>query len=203
GVGEDGPTHQPVEQLAALRAIPNLLVMRPADANETAVAWHTALSQRTRPVAFALTRQKVPTLDLARYPQVADGVARGGYVLEDDPGTPSDVVLVASGSEVALALEARKVLGNREIDARVVSMPCVELFAEQPGAYRHEVVPPGVPVVSVEAGIAQGWCTYLGAGAVSVSIDRFGASAPGDTVMRELGMTVEAVVAAAEAALAG
>jgi transketolase len=203
GVGEDGPTHQPVEHLAALRAIPNLLVMRPADANETAVAWRTALAQRTRPVAFALTRQKVPTLDLARYPQVAEGVARGGYVLDDDPGTPPDVVLVASGSEVALALEARKVLVGHDIDARVVSMPCVELFAEQPGAYRNEVIPPGVPVVSVEAGVAQGWRTYLGAGAISVSIDRFGASAPGDTVMRELGMTVEAVVAAAEAALAG
>ncbi len=200
GLGEDGPTHQAVEHLASLRAIPDLLVIRPADANETAAAWRVALAQRSRPVCLALSRQKLPVLDPTRYLQVAEGVARGGYVLAGPTDAAPDVVLVASGSEVALALEAQVALEARGTHARVVSMVCVELFAEQTAEYRAAVVPPGVPVVSVEAGVTQGWKTYLGEGAVAVGIDRFGASAPGDTVMSELGMTVEAVLSAVRVA---
>ncbi len=200
GLGEDGPTHQPIEHLLALRAIPNSLVVRPADPNETAVAWRIALEHRGGPVMLALSRQKLPTLDPADYPQVAGGTLRGGYVLAGDEGD-ADVVLVASGSEVHLALQARDALAGGGVRARVVSMACPDLFAAQSAEYRASVLPAGVPIVTVEAGRTLGWVNYLGEGPVAVGIDRFGASAPGDTVMAELGMNVDAVVAAVKRAL--
>jgi transketolase len=195
GLGEDGPTHQAVEHLEVLRAIPNVLVVRPADANETAAAWRIALTQQQRPTLLALSRQKLPVLDPATYPGVAEGVARGAYVLAEAgrEGSP-DAVIVATGSEVQLALDARSQLAGEGFHVRVVSAPCLELFAEQPDSYRDSVVSPGRPVVSVEAGITLGWRNYLGAGAAAVGLDRFGASAPGDTALRELGFTVEHVV---------
>ena len=196
GLGEDGPTHQPIEQLLALRAIPNSLLVRPADPNETAAAWRIALEHRNGPVMLALSRQKLPTLDAADYPQVTEGALQGGYVLADAEGEP-DVVLVATGSEVHIALEAREQLATRDLNARVVSMCCIDLFTGQPAEYRESVLPAGVPVVAIEAGLTLGWNSYLGDGPVTVGIDRFGASAPGDTVMRELGIEVEAVIGAA------
>ncbi|MBE0416833.1 MAG: transketolase [Coriobacteriia bacterium] len=200
GLGEDGPTHQPVEQLLALRAIPKSLVLRPADANETAAAWRIALETRSGPVMLALSRQKLPILDPAAYPQVNAGVMRGGYVLAEAGGAP-DVIVVASGSEVHLALETRDALAAESVRARVVSMPCIDLFVSQAEEYRAAVLPEGVPVVAVEAGAVLGWKSYLGDGPVTVGIDRFGASAPGNTVMRELGLTVEAVVNAVKTAM--
>ena len=177
GLGEDGPTHQAVEHLEALRAVPNVLVIRPADANETAAAWRIALTERTRPTLLALSRQKLPVLGSASYPGVGEGVTRGAYVLAeaDHDGAP-DAVIVATGSEVQLALGARSQLASEGFHVRVVSAPCVELFSEQPDSYRDSVVPPGVPLVSVEAGVTLGWRTYLGDGAATVGIDRFGAS---------------------------
>jgi transketolase len=202
GLGEDGPTHQPVEQLVALRAIPNVLVVRPADANETAAAWRIALAERRRPVLLALTRQKVPVLDIAAFPQLAEGVRLGAYVLVDAEGASRDAIIVATGSEVQLALGARDVLADEGVNVRVVSAPCIELFAEQSQDYRQDVLPTGVPLVSIEAGVTLGWSAYFRGGVLSaVGIDRFGASAPGDTVMRELGMTVEAVVKAVRTVL--
>jgi len=205
GLGEDGPTHQAVEQHLALRAIPDSLFIRPADANETAAAWKVALQERSRPVMLALTRQKLPVLDPAVYPDLAEGAVRGAYVLAEveGEGEVPDVILVATGSEVHLALQAREALAEEGVSARVVSMPCVELFAEQPEAYRESVLSPGAPVVTVEAGVTLGWRDYLGGGPVAVGVDRFGASAPGDTVMRELGLSVEAVVEAAGQAIVG
>ena len=172
-----------------------MLVIRPADANETAAAWRIALTERARPTLLALSRQKLPVLGSASYPGVAEGVTRGAYVLAeaDHDGSP-DAVIVATGSEVQLALGARSQLASEGFHVRVVSAPCLELFAEQPDSYRDSVVPPGVPLVSVEAGITLGWRTYLGCGAAAVGLDRFGASAPADTAMRELGFTVEHVV---------
>jgi len=200
GLGEDGPTHQPIEHLVALRAIPNSLVVRPADPNETSAAWRIALEHRDGPVMLALSRQKLPTLDPADYPQVAEGVMRGGYVLAGSEGE-TDVALVASGSEVHLALEARDALAEDGVRARVVSMACPQLFAAQPAEYRLSVLAEGVPVVAIEAGRTLGWVSYLGDGPQTVGIDRFGASAPGETAMSELGVNVETVVAAAKRAL--
>jgi transketolase len=201
GLGEDGPTHQAVEHLAALRAIPHLLVMRPADANEAAAAWRLALAERSRPALLALSRQNLPVLDPESFPNAAAGVARGAYVLaEADGGTP-DAVVVATGSEVHLALAARAALAGEGVRVRVVSAPCLELFAEQPGDYRESVVPTRTPLVSVEAGVTLGWATYLGEGAVTVGLDRFGASAPGAVVLSELGFTVDAVADAVRRAL--
>lgn len=195
GVGEDGPTHQPVEHLASLRAMPRLEVVRPADANEVAQAWLTVL-QRRRPAALVLTRQTVPTLDRSVYASAA-GVARGGYVLADCDGTP-DVVLIATGSEVQLALAAAQSLARDGVAARVVSMPCVEWFDEQEPAYREAVLPSSVRArVSVEAGVAMPWYRMLGSAGVPVSIEHFGASADGALLFREFGITVEAVVRAA------
>jgi transketolase len=192
-VGEDGPTHQPIEHFAALRAIPGLTVLRPADANETAAAWKVAIEHSSGPVCLLLTRQNVPVLA----PElVADGVAKGGYVLRDAEDMNLDVVLVATGSEVSVALDARERLSHERVGARVVSMPSWELFAAQDADYRAEVLPPGVPVVSVEAGIEQGWERFAD---VSVSIERFGASAPGSEVLSRLGITAESVASAAKA----
>ncbi|MGB3335350.1 MAG: transketolase [Mycobacterium sp.] len=199
GLGEDGPTHQPIEHLAALRAIPRLAVVRPADANETAYAWRTVLARgaRSGPVGLILTRQNVPILEGTD----AEGVARGGYVLgglnaagADDP----DVVLIATGSEVQLAVEAQKLLAAQDINARVVSMTCLEWFESQPADYRDAVLPPSVSArVAVEAGIAQCWHKIVGDTGEIVSIEHYGESADYQTLFREFGLTAEAVVAAA------
>jgi transketolase len=199
GLGEDGPTHQPVEHFAALRSIPNLWFVRPADANETVQAWKLALEREDGPVALALTRQKVPTLDRSSLASAA-GVGRGAYVLWESPeanGLP-DLLLLASGSEVSLALEAARTLDEQRVRARVVSMPCWELFERQPADYRDEVLPPDVKArLSVEAGVALGWERWVGDEGDSVALDRFGASAPGTTVLERLGYTVDNVVARA------
>ncbi len=200
GIGEDGPTHQPVEHLAALRAIPNLSVVRPADANETAYAWRTVLARGAAggPVGLILTRQGVPVLSGTD----ADGVARGGYVLSEAGGGEPDVLLIATGSEVQLAVAAQKMLADKDIDARVVSMPCLEWFESQPVDYRDAVLPPAVSArVAVEAGIAQSWHKLVGDTGQIVSIEHYGASADEKTLFREFGFTAEAVAAAAERAL--
>ncbi|MEO6821075.1 MAG: transketolase [Candidatus Nanopelagicales bacterium] len=202
GLGEDGPTHQPVEHLWALRAIPGLSIVRPADANETAVAWRTVLEHR-RPAGLILTRQNVPTLDRSDLGS-AEGVARGGYVLADAASGSPDVLLIATGSEVQLALAARDLLSGTGVAARVVSMPCVEWFEEQDDAYREAVLPAAVIArVSVEAGVAQGWWKYLGARGRAVSLEHYGASADAETLFREFGFTPERVAAAARESLAG
>jgi len=200
GLGEDGPTHQPIEHLAALRAIPKLSVVRPADANETAYAWRTVLARGngSGPVGLILTRQGVPVLEGTN----AEGVARGGYILgaenETGDGDP-DVVLIATGSEVQLVVEARKLLADRDIVARVVSMPCVEWFESQPEDYRDSVLPPSVSArVAVEAGIAQCWHKLVGDTGKIISIEHYGESADYKTLFREFGFTAEAVAAAAE-----
>ncbi len=193
-VGEDGPTHQPVEHVAALRVIPNLVVIRPADANETAVAWRVALESKDRPVALALTRQNLPTLDRTKFSS-ADGLAKGAYILLDpEDGTP-DIILIASGSEVSLVLEASEQLREKGVKVRVVSMPSWELFDEQDQAYRDKVLPSSVTTrLAVEAGSTQGWHRYAGSAGDVIGLDRFGASAPGDTVYEQLGFTAERVV---------
>ncbi|MBM3678319.1 MAG: hypothetical protein FJW96_10625 [Actinobacteria bacterium] len=198
GVGEDGPTHQPVEHHMALRAIPNLWYVRPGDANETAVAWRIALERRGGPVALALTRQKVPTLDRSAVAP-AEGVRRGGYTLwQRGPGEPHAIVL-ATGSELHLALAAAQTLGA---NVRVVSLPCWELFDEQPASYRDEVLPPSVEArVSVEAGITFGWERFVGTRGVAIGIDRYGASAPAGRIFAELGLTGERIAAAVTALL--
>jgi transketolase len=200
GLGEDGPTHQPVEHYAALRAIPNLWFIRPADANETAYAWKLALDREDGPVALSMTRQKIATLDRSDLGP-ASGTEKGAYVLWES-GEP-DLVLIATGSEVSLALEAgRKIAAENGTAVRVVSMPCWEVFAEQPESYRDEVLPPDVRArLSVEAGVAQGWERWVGEQGDSLSLERFGASAPGGTVMDELGFNVDNVVARATAVL--
>lgn len=195
GVGEDGPTHQPIEHLAACRAIPNTLVLRPGDANETAVAWRVALEQTRRPTMLILTRQNLPTLDRTKYAS-PEGVARGGYILADCTGDGQPhVILLATGSELQLALAAYETLMADGIHARVVSMPSLELFDEQPAAYREEVLPPGVTArVAVEAGVRQCWDKYLGMGGAFVGLDTFGASAPYQEIYKHRGLTAEAVV---------
>ena len=201
GLGEDGPTHQPIEHLAALRAIPQLTVIRPADANETAVAWRVALTHRHGPVALILTRQNLPVFDRARM-AAADRVGRGAYILLEAEGNTPDVVLIASGSEVALAIEARTQLAQRNIRARVVSMPSWELFDQQSQAYRDEVLPPSVRKrLAIEAGVPRGWRDYVGPEGDVVGLTRFGASAPGSVVMEKLGFSVANVVARALALL--
>ena len=200
-VGEDGATHQPVEQLASLRAIPRLIVIRPGDANETSVAWRVALAARARPVALVLTRQGLPTLDRAQF-AAADGLQRGAYVLADAPGGDPEMILIASGSEVALIVQARRQLLEKKIRVRVVSMPSWELFEDQPRQYRDAVLPPAVGArLAVEAGVSQGWHRYVGSGGDVLAVDRFGASAPGEVVMREYGFTAENVCARALALL--
>jgi transketolase len=209
GLGEDGPTHQPVEHLASLRAIPNLALVRPADANEVSVAWHEILTRHGGPTGIALTRQNVPVFarssgdahgDLCAS---AEGVRRGAYVLADSPTNDLDVILIATGSEVQLALEARDQLSAEGIGARVVSVPCVEWFAEQPAEYRESVLPSKVTArVSVEAGIALGWREWVGDRGRSVSIEQFGASADAATMFTQYGITANAVVDAAKESLA-
>jgi transketolase len=194
-VGEDGPTHQPVEQLASLRAIPGLVVIRPADANETVVAWRTALECDGGPVALILSRQNLPTLDRKSYAS-AEGLSRGAYILADASGPAPDLILIATGSEVSLAVEAREKLQGQGVRVRVVSMPSWELFDAQPAAYRDEVLPPGVGArLAVECGITQGWHCYVGDRGDVIGVDRFGASAPGTVVTAALGFTVEHICA--------
>ena len=192
GLGEDGPTHQAIEHLMSLRAMPNMTVMRPADANETAEAWRIAI-QRQKPMCMALTRQKLPVLDAQRYP-IRQGVAKGGYVLAEAEGGKPQIVLIATGSEVQLALGAREELGKKKIAACVVSMPCWELFDEQPADYRQQVLPKDVPKLAIEAGATLGWCRYVGDSGGVIGIDRFGASAPGNVAMEKLGFNVPNVV---------
>jgi transketolase len=202
-VGEDGPTHQPVEQLASLRAIPNLVVIRPGDANETAVAWRVALETRDRPVLLVLTRQALPTLDRSRY-AAADGVRRGAYVLSDAPNGKPELILLASGSEVSLIVAAAERLGDQGVAVRCVSMPSWELFESLPQAERDAVLPPSITArLAVETGVLQGWERYLGARGEMLCVERFGASAPAAVVLREYGFSVDNVCARAKAMLAG
>jgi transketolase len=191
-LGEDGPTHQPIEQLASLRAIPKLLVIRPADANETVSAWHIVVASSERPVALVLTRQNVPTLDRSKF-AAADGLQNGAYILADAANGKPAITLIASGSEVSLIVAAREQLLKQNIDARIVSMPCWELFDEQTPDYRDSVLPPGGAKLAVEAGIAQGWHRYVGERGDVLSIERFGASANAEVMLREYGFTVENV----------
>jgi transketolase len=198
GVGEDGPTHQPIEQVGALRMIPGLVVLRPADANETAEAWRVILKLHHEPSALVLTRQAVPTIDRPKY-AAASGVAQGAYVLADAPDGKPDVLLLASGSEVVLCLEAYEQLQAEGIPARVVSMPSWELFDDQPQEYRDHVLPPEVTArVSVEQASTFGWAKYVGATGHSIGMRSFGASAPLKDLVKKFGFTPEQVVAAAK-----
>ena len=215
GLGEDGPTHQPIEHLAALRAIPHLFVVRPADVHEVREAWRLAILRRDAPTALALTRQKVPLID-RKVLASAEGLRKGGYVLAEAEGPSSDdasddrnevktgsssdrvdpqLILIATGSEVSLALEARSQLQKDGVPTRVVSMPCIELFAQQAKEYRDEVLPPAVTArLAVEAGVRQGWDRWVGPDGDVVCLDRFGASAPGEVALKKLGFNVENVV---------
>jgi len=202
GLGEDGPTHQPVEHLAALRAIPGFAVFRPADANETRTCWRAALEWHG-PAALALTRQNVPTLDRTVL-GAAELALRGGYVLADADGGAPEVILMATGSEVSLALEAREQLASEGVRARVVSMPCFELFDAQDDAYRESVLPRAVRArVAVEAGVRQGWEGDVGFDGGYVTLDRFGASAPAEELYEKLGITAAHVVSEAKRVIAG
>jgi transketolase len=211
GLGEDGPTHQPIEHLAALRAIPHLFVVRPADVHEVREAWRLAILRRDAPTALALTRQKVPLIDRKKFAP-AEGLRRGAYILAEADGpearpsgraqTEPRLILIATGSEVSLALEAREQLQNDGIPTRVVSMPCVELFEEQSQKYRDEVLPPSVTArLSIEAGVGQGWDRYVGPQGDKICLERFGASAPGEVALKNLGFNIEDVVKHARALL--
>jgi transketolase len=201
-LGEDGPTHQPVEQLANLRAIPRLTLMRPADANETAVAWKVALETRDRPVLLALTRQDVPTLDRSRCAS-AEGLRRGAYVLDGVSPAPPSLILIASGSEVALIVAAAARLRGDGVAVRCVSMPSWDLFDAQPQSYRDEVLPPQVTArLAVELGVRQGWDRYVGQRGDMLCVERFGASAPGPALLDRYGFRVDNVVARARRLLA-
>ena len=199
GLGEDGPTHQPIEHLAALRAIPHLFLIRPADPAEVSEAWRIAVLRRTAPTALALTRQKVPVIDRKKYAN-SEGLRRGGYVLAD--ADSPRLILIATGSEVSLALEAHEKLESENIPTRVVSLPCWELFEQQSQEYRDEVLPPSITArLAVEAGVRQGWERYVGLAGDVICLDRFGASAPGDVALKELGFNVDNVLQRARALL--
>jgi transketolase len=198
GVGEDGPTHQPVEQVASLRAIPGLIVLRPADANEVAEAWKVIMKLHHEPAALILTRQALPTIDRNKYAP-ASGLAQGAYVLADAVDGKPDVLLLASGSEVALCLEAHERLKAEGIKSRVVSMPSWELFDDQPQEYRDRVLPPAVTArVSVEQASTFGWAKYVGAAGQTIGMRSFGASAPLKDLQKKFGFTPEHIVAAAK-----
>jgi transketolase len=201
GLGEDGPTHQPIEQLASLRAMPNLLVMRPADANEVVEAWRIALQQKHDPVAMVLTRQAVPTFDRTKY-GAASGVAKGGYILADAPDGKPEIILMGTGSEVSLCIAAYEQLTTAGVKARVVSLPCWELFDKQDESYRNQVLPPAVKArVAVEQAATFGWSQYVGLTGKVVGMRRFGASAPIKDLQKKFGFTVENVVAVAREAI--
>jgi transketolase len=197
GLGEDGPTHQPIEQLSNLRAIPEMTVIRPADASETTEAWRTALKHREGPVALVLTRQKLSFIDRKKY-AAASGLARGAYVLADAPGGPPEIVLMSSGSEVALVLDAQKRLEADGIRARAVSMPSMEIFARQEPAYRESILPKGIKRLAMEAAHPMSWYRWVGDDGVILGIDRFGASAPAADIFTHLGITVDHMVRAAK-----
>jgi transketolase len=199
GLGEDGPTHQPIEQLSNLRAVPNMTVIRPADANETAEAWRAALKQGT-PVCLILTRQKVAFIDRSKY-AAASNLARGAYVLADVRGGQPDVVLMASGSEVEIILKAQDTLAEQGIRARAVSMPSMELFAQQDQAYRDSVLPPGIKRVSIEASQPMSWYKWIGEGGVAIGLDHYGASAPYKELYQEFHLTPENVVQTAKSVI--
>jgi transketolase len=214
-LGEDGPTHQPVEHYAALRAIPHLWVVRPADANETAVAWRVALEREDGPVALLLSRQNIPVLDRGEVAS-ADGLARGGYVLWDAAGEgrsqgdsseaapQPEMILIATGAEVGATLEAARTLASEGTRARVVSMPCMELFEAQPDAYREQVLPADVTArLAVEPGASMSWWKWVGSRGQVLGLDRFGASAPGTTVLEKLGFNAENIAARARALIEG
>jgi transketolase len=197
GLGEDGPTHQPIEQLITLRAMPDMIVIRPCDANEAAEAWRVVMELRHEPVALALSRQKTPTFDRKKY-SPADGLLRGAYILSDAPGDRPDVILIGTGTEVALCLQAQAALAKEKIGARVVSMPSWELFDRQGAAYRDAVLPEKIGArVSVEASAAIGWERYVGLKGASIGMHSFGASAPAKDVYKKFGITVDAIVGAA------
>jgi transketolase len=202
GVGEDGPTHQPIEQLAALRAIPHMVVIRPADANEVAEAWRVALEAQKHPVTLILSRQAIPTLDRSRYAPAA-GLRRGAYVLADSDGAP-EVILIGSGSEVQFCCEAAEKLKAEGVKVRVVSMPSFELFEMQPREYRDQVLPPAVRKrVAIEAGAPLGWHRYVGLDGTVIARDGFGASAPFKELLQQFGFTADNVYRSAKALLAG
>ena len=194
GLGEDGPTHQPIEQLASLRAMPNIYVIRPADANETVYAWRAAMLRKEGPTFLVLTRQKVPTFDRSEYAN-ADGVLKGAYILLKEKKLKPDIILIASGSEVQLIVEAQKILMKEDIDARVVSMPSWELFKQQSKKYREEILPAEIKSrLAVEAGSTFGWCEFVGDEKNIISMKTFGASAPDKELFKHFGFTVENVV---------
>jgi transketolase len=194
GMGEDGPTHQPVEQLIGLRSIPGMVVLRPADANETVAAWQVAIGRKQGPVALVLTRQGLPVLDLNLYSAIQTGVPLGGYILADSPATERpDIILIATGSEVHLALDARGRLLTEGVHARVVSMPSTNLFAAQSDDYRETILPRNVPLLVIEAGSPVGWQSFVGPRIAVIGVDTFGSSAPGPVVMEHYGFTVENV----------
>ena len=198
GLGEDGPTHQPIEQLIGLRAIPGLIILRPCDANEVVEAWRVVATSR-RPAALILSRQGVPTLDRRRYAP-ASGAARGGYILAEAPGGRPEMILIATGSELAPCLIAQDALLAEGIAARVVSLPSWELFDEQDQTYREQILPSAIKArVSVEAGSTRGWERYVGAEGVAIGLHEFGASAPAKDLMKKFGFTPEAIVVAAKA----
>jgi transketolase len=201
GLGEDGPTHQPIEQIMSLRAMPHFTLIRPGDANEAVEAWRVAMKHMDGPVGLVLSRQKLPVFDRSQL-GAASGVAQGAYVLAESSKQPTKLILIATGSEVGLAMDARANLEAEGIGTRVVSMPCWELFDRQPAAYRESVLPGSLKArLAIEAGAGLGWKRYVGDAGDSISLDRFGASAPGDVVMRELGYSVENVVRRAKALL--
>jgi transketolase len=203
GVGEDGPTHQPVEQLISLRAIPNLITLRPGDANEVVEAWRVIMQLRHRPAVLVLSRQPLPTLDRTRYAP-ASGVAKGGYILADAPGDKPEILFLATGSEVALASEAYEKLTAEGVRARLVSMPSWELFEEQPRQYRDSVIPPEVTArISVEQGSTMGWALYHGSRGCAIGMKTFGASAPLKELQMKFGFTRENVLVAARELLSG
>jgi transketolase len=194
GMGEDGPTHQPVEQLIGLRSIPGMVVLRPADANETVAAWRVAIGRKQGPVALVLTRQGLPVLDLNSYPAIPAGVPLGGYILADfSTAKDPEITLIATGSEVHLALKGRDQLQTEGVNARVVSMPSTNLFAAQSEDYRDRILPKGVPLLAIEAGSPVGWQSYVGPRIAVIGIDTFGSSAPGPVVMEHYGFTAENV----------
>jgi len=200
-VGEDGPTHQPIEHLASLRAMPGLHVVRPCDAAETRAAWKHAAERSDGPTTLVLSRQNLPVLDRTELAP-AEGLTRGAYVLADAPDGEPRAILIATGSEVHLALAAREELARSGVGVRVVSMPSWELFADQDRAWRDQVLPPGITQrVSIEAGSTMGWERWIGASGLAIGIDRFGASAPGPTLEKELGFTAERVVQGVRALL--
>jgi transketolase len=202
-IGEDGPTHQPVEHLAALRAIPGLVVIRPCDANETSVAWQVALERRDQPTALILSRQTLPTLDRTLCAPACN-LSRGGYILADAENAEPELIIIATGSEVFLALAAREELQAKKVRARVISMPSWELFDEQSQEYRDSVLPPQVNLrLAVEAGSPMGWHRYTGDRGDVIGMERFGSSAPGGKLLREFGFTVENVTSRAMALLSG